>query len=298
MVFIKRIISGSKTYYYLVRSYRLEGEVHQEIIKKLTPEQANNPDFISQYLEENPQLKKTDMKAIILAAGKSIRLYPYSQDLPKSLIPIGEKPILRYTIDALKMNGIFDILLVAGFQGQKIRETFKNDVRYIFNPFYTISNILASLWAAYSEMKSPLMILYGDILFDSNIIAELIQDPNEISLVITASSIDNESEKVIVKDEFVSEIGKEILISSNEIFEFAGIIKFGQEGVRILHDTIEEMAQEEGFLEMQLPALIQRLIHKGHQISFQITSANKWIDIDFPKDIRRAEDEILPQLRN
>ncbi|MHA2170590.1 MAG: phosphocholine cytidylyltransferase family protein [Candidatus Kariarchaeaceae archaeon] len=298
MVFIKRIISGSKTYYYLVRSYRLEGEVHQEIIKKLTPEQANNPDFISQYLEENPQLKKTDMKAIILAAGKSIRLYPYSQDLPKSLIPIGEKPILRYTIDALKMNGIFDILLVAGFQGQKIRETFKNDVRYIFNPFYTISNILASLWAAYSEMKSPLMILYGDILFDSNIIAELIQDPNEISLVITASSIDNESEKVIVKDELVSEIGKEILVSSTEIFEFAGIIKFGQEGVRILHDTIEEMAQEEGFLEMQLPALIQRLIHKGHQISTQITSANKWIDIDFPKDIRRAEDEILPQLRN
>ena len=298
MVFIKKVISGSKTYYYLVRSYRLEGEVHQEIIKRLTPDEADNPNFLSQYLKENPQYEKTSLKAIILTAGKSLRLYPYSQDLPKSLIPIGEKPIIRYTVDSLKKHGIYDILLVTGFQSQKIKNFFKSEVRYVYNPFFDISNILASLWTVFHELKSPLLVLYGDILFDSEIILKLIQDPNEISLAITASTIDIDSEKVVIIDDFVKEIGKEIPISASNIFEFAGIIKFDQKGVKYLYETIEEIAHEEGFLEMQLPPLIQRLILKGHQISTKVISSNKWIDIDFPRDIKRAEEEILPNIKN
>ena len=61
---------------------------------------------------------------------------------------------------------------------------------------------------------------------------------------------------------------------------------------------MEEMAHEEGFLDMQLPALIQRLILKGYQISTKRILADLWIDIDFPKDVQRAEREILPALQS
>ncbi|MHA2055193.1 MAG: phosphocholine cytidylyltransferase family protein [Candidatus Hodarchaeales archaeon] len=298
MVFIKKVVSGSKTYYYLVRSYRVKDSVQQEIIKRLTPEEAKNPTYIARYLQNNPIQQKNDIKAVILAAGKSLRLYPYSQDLPKALIPIGDKPIIHHIIDFLRQGGVSDISVVTGFQDQKMQELLERDVKSIFNPFYTVSNILASLWSASQVMDSSLIILYGDILFNPEIVNELIQDQNSISVAITSSNLDNDSEKVIVRDGFVLDIGKNLPIDSKSIFEFAGIMKFDQQGTEILFDTIKEMSHEEGFLDMQLPALFQRLILKGYGISTVDISPNLWIDIDFPKDIHRAEKTILPNIKS
>ena len=42
------------------------------------------------------------MKAIILAAGVSSRLYPLTYDIPKCLIKVGEKPIINHQLDSLK----------------------------------------------------------------------------------------------------------------------------------------------------------------------------------------------------
>ena len=138
MVFIKKVISGSKTYYYLVRSYRDKNSVQQEIIKRLTSEEANDPNYIAHYLENNPVQQKNDIKAIILAAGKSLRLYPYSQDLPKMLIPIGGKAILHHIIGFLRQGGISDISVITGFQDQKMHEALDKDIELIFNPFYAV----------------------------------------------------------------------------------------------------------------------------------------------------------------
>ena len=298
MVFIKKVISGSKTYYYLVRSYRVKDSVQQEIIKRLTPEEANDPTYIACYLQNNPTHQKNDIKAVILAAGKSIRLYPYSQDLPKALIPIGGKPIIHHIIDYIRQGGIFDISVITGFQHQKMQESLDKDIHFISNPFYTVSSILASLWFALQKMNTSLIILYGDILFHPEIIARLIQDQNSISVAITSSNIDRESEKVIVKNGSVQDIGKDLPIISESTFEFAGIIKFDQQGTEILFDTITEMSHEEGFLDMQLPALFQRLILKGHNISVVTISPDLWIDIDFPRDIHQAEKTILPNIQS
>jgi choline kinase len=295
MVFIKKVQSGSKTYYYLVQSHRIGGTVQQKMIKRLTPEEASNPTFIPSFLEKNPGYRRTDVKAIIPAAGKSLRLFPYSQDLPKGLIPVGSKPILRYTIDSLYTCGINEIILVTGFQHKKIKEYLKNEVKYIYNPFYSISNILASVWFACSEMKGPLLILYSDLLFERNIINSLLQDDHDISLAIISSIIDGEAEKVVVKDDYLVEISKDIPVSHTN-YEFAGIVKFSEKGTRYLHETLQEMAQEEGFLDLYFTAVLERLLLQGHKIYTIKTSPDHWIDIDFPKDLQKAEREILPNI--
>ena len=56
------------------------------------------------------------------------------------------------------------------------------------------------------------------------------------------------------------------------------------------------MAQEEGFLDLYFTAAIERLVLEGHKISTKIISSDLWIDIDFPKDLQRANREILPNL--
>ncbi len=297
MVFIKKVRSKNKTYYYLVHSYREGEEIFQETIRRLTLKEANDPNFIENFVEMHPEYQKTGLKAIILAAGKSLRLFPYSQNVPKGLIPIGGKPILQYMVENLKSNGINDIVMVTGFQDEKIRKFLGNKVKYIYNPFFNISNILSSAWFACREMDSPLFLLYGDILFNKEVIADLLDDQRDFVITYSSSRIDHEAEKVITDGNTLAEISKNI--SSNEaIYEFAGIIKFSKAGAIILGETLEEMAREEGFLDLYFTTALERLMHKGYQINtFQI-SPDHWIDIDYPKDIQRAIKDILPNITN
>ncbi|MFX1517202.1 MAG: NTP transferase domain-containing protein [Promethearchaeota archaeon] len=296
MVFIKKVQSGSKTYYYLVQSYRIGGTVQQKVIKRLTSTETNDPNFIKSFLGKNPGFQRSGIKAIILAAGKSLRLFPYSQELPKGLIPVGNKPILRHAIDSLHTCGINEIILVTGFQHRKMKETFKNEVKYLHNPFYSVSNILASVWFAIQEMTSSIFVLYSDILFPKSIINRLIQSDNDISVAITSTIIDNEAEKVVIQDDYLVEIGKEIPYGSTS-YEFAGIAKFSKKGTQHLQKALEEMAQEEGFLDLYFTTVLERLLLQGHKINTITTSADLWIDIDFPKDLQRAETDILPNLK-
>jgi len=297
MVFIKKVRSRNKTYYYLVHSYREGEEIFQETIRRLTLKEANDPNFIEKFIEMHPEYQKTGVKAIILAAGKSLRLFPHSQNVPKGLIPVGGKPILQYIVENLKSNGINDIMIVTGFQDEKIRNLLGKKIKYIYNPFFNISNILSSAWFASQEMNSSLFILYGDILFNKTIITDLLNDERDFVITISSSRINHEAEKVITDDDTLVEISRNI--PSNEaIYEFAGIAKFSKAGAIILGETLEEMAREEGFLDFFFTASLERLMLKGYRINtFQIPP-DHWIDIDYPKDLQRAINEILPNITN
>ena len=126
MVFIKKVQSESKTYYYLVKSIRVGDSVRQKTIKRLTHDEANDPNFISNFMELNPGYRKTGIKAIIPAAGKALRLSPFGQNIPKGLITIGNKPILHHIVDNLHSCGINEIIVVTGFHNTKMRNYFKN----------------------------------------------------------------------------------------------------------------------------------------------------------------------------
>ncbi|MFX0049658.1 MAG: NTP transferase domain-containing protein [Candidatus Hodarchaeota archaeon] len=296
MVFIKKVKSGSKTYYYLVQSYRVDNNIFQKTIKRLTPEEASDPNFVSDFLVKNPKYQKTGIKAIIPAAGKSIRLFPYSQDLPKGLIPLDNKKILRYIIDALQTCGITDIILITGFQDEGIRSNFEGETKIVHNPFYTVSGILASLWFAIHEMDSPLFVIYSDLLFEETIIEDLLQDKNDISVAITSTMADGVTEKAAVKNGYLTEIGIDIP-NRPENSDYAGITKFSAKGAVYLRETIEEMAREEGFLNFYFTAALERLMLKGHSISTKKISPDFWIDINTPQDLQRAERVILPNIK-
>ena len=56
------------------------------------------------------------MQAVILAAGEGRRVRPLTHSRPKALIPVANRPIIRYVIDALIQNGIRDIIVVVGYR--------------------------------------------------------------------------------------------------------------------------------------------------------------------------------------
>jgi len=61
------------------------------------------------------------MKALVLSGGTGTRLRPFTYSLPKQLIPIANKPVLLYCLDAVRDMGIRDIGIVVGDQEEQIR---------------------------------------------------------------------------------------------------------------------------------------------------------------------------------
>ena len=87
------------------------------------------------------------MKAIILAAGLGTRLRPMTENTPKALVQVNQKPLIEYQIEFLKEKGINDIIIIVGY----LKEQFdylkeKYGVRLVFNDKYADYNNFYSLY--------------------------------------------------------------------------------------------------------------------------------------------------------
>ena len=80
------------------------------------------------------------MKAFILAAGVSRRLYPHTYNTPKCLLKVDGKPIIHYQLESLKSIGISDITLVVGYQREILINHLKENFPH-FNYNFVINHI-------------------------------------------------------------------------------------------------------------------------------------------------------------
>jgi len=70
------------------------------------------------------------MKAVILAGGLGTRLRPFTEIIPKPLLPIGEKSVLEIQIEHLKKNGFDEIFLATNYKSEYIENFFGDGSRY------------------------------------------------------------------------------------------------------------------------------------------------------------------------
>lgn len=82
----------------------------------------------------------TIMKAVLLAAGKGIRLSPITEKLPKQMIKIAGKTILEYVINNLAQNNFKDICIVVGHENNQIKQYFGDGSQFGVNITYVIQN--------------------------------------------------------------------------------------------------------------------------------------------------------------
>ena len=66
------------------------------------------------------------MKVVILCGGKGTRMKEVTDDTPKPLAPVGEKPILWHIMKTYMHYGLNDFILLLGYKGEKIKEYFMN----------------------------------------------------------------------------------------------------------------------------------------------------------------------------
>lgn len=124
------------------------------------------------------------MKAILLAAGRGTRISRMVREIPKSTLPINGEPLIRVTADILKSRGI-GIVACVGYQQEAIREALKDhDVSYYFNPFYDVTNSIASLWFARQELTEDCLILNADVFFSDTILQMIMEEEHDAVMLV------------------------------------------------------------------------------------------------------------------
>ena len=110
------------------------------------------------------------MKAVILAGGLGTRLQPYTTFMPKSMLPLGEKPLLEHLIDWTRKNGIKSIVLCVSYLRKTIEDYFEDGKSFGVNIEYAIAKrplaTAGQLKTAEKFLKNTFVCIYGDSVFD------------------------------------------------------------------------------------------------------------------------------------
>ena len=113
------------------------------------------------------------MKAVVLCGGKGTRLRPYTEEVPKPMLPLGQKPILQYVIENGKRAGITDFYLTVGYLKEQIMDYFKDGKQFGVNIHYVVEqdpqNTAGSILPLKEELREPFFVLMGDHLTNINL---------------------------------------------------------------------------------------------------------------------------------
>ncbi len=235
------------------------------------------------------------MKALILAAGRGRRLWPFTADRPKCLLHIGGTSLLERQLYHLQRAGVTTTVVIGGFGIEGMREavaTFSGSmhVKLLYNPFYATSDNLISLWVARCEMDGELLLVNGDNIFHPAVLDALLGSTGDCCLLAERKGqYEADAMKLQLYNTRVARVGKEIPHANAESL---GILRFSTTGAEILRSALEEIVFEEKALYSHFPAVIQHLIDRRHEVCCCFAPGFPCSDIDTPTDLDRARQHL------
>lgn len=237
------------------------------------------------------------MKAIILSAGQGRRLLPLTESIPKCCLTLEGKTLLDRQIESLAANGVDEVVVVTGF-GHKVVEGVVSkirgiSVRTLYNPFYALSDNLATCWVARNEMKAPFLLVNGDTLFEPSTLARLFSGERSYPITLATDrkrQYDDDDMKISADGERLKRVGKKLnmdIVNGESI----GMMVFNPAGADAFVQKIENlMAGPDGLVRWYLTA-IDELAVAGLVGSRSIQGLG-WCEIDDLFDFAHAKETV------
>lgn len=235
------------------------------------------------------------MKAVILAAGIGSRLRPITNYKPKCLVKVAGKPILEYQLMAYAKAGVEQIIIIAGYKSDTIREYCRKidycNVKIIENTQYISTNNMYSLYLAREEIAGkPFILSNGDVAVVSKMVVGLVQN-EAIDLIATEiGSYNEESMKVTINTYgCINDISKTIS-QENAHGLSADFYKFSASSSEMLFREVRKIIEIEKKLNEWTEVALQQLLRRNilKMQPFGINS-EEWLEIDNFDDLILAD---------
>lgn len=244
------------------------------------------------------------MNAIIIAAGSGKRISKNVKNVPKSMVLVNGKPIIEYQISVLKQVGIDDIIVITGPHSEKFS---LENVRYINDQNHSDHDILGSLMEAKNFLKNEALVLYSDIIFEKNIVQQMLKSKGDISIAVdmnwekmyegrTEHPVSEAENVQLTKMKIISKIKKNIKNKNNDVGEFLGIMKMTKKGGNQFVYEYEKLVKNHkgnfheaaSISKAYVTDMIQELVNLKINVE-PILISGKWCEIDTMQDLKNAE---------
>jgi L-glutamine-phosphate cytidylyltransferase len=240
-----------------------------------------------------------DLKAVILAAGQGKRLLPITETRPKCLVRFAGRTLLEWQIRSLYGCGVTEIVVVTGFAAESVEREIARirlpglSIRPILNPFFTVSDNLASCFMAKHEIASAerLVLVNGDTLFEPPVLARVLRQATApITVTIDRKErYDADDMKVEVSGDRLLHVGK-TLDPETVGGESIGLLVMSREGAVRFATAVESAMREPSGLKSWFLSVIDRLATSEGIVGVVSIEGLEWGEVDFPPDLRRAEE--------
>ncbi len=112
------------------------------------------------------------LEAVILAGGKGTRLYPYTSDIPKPLVPIAGRPVIEFLLDRLAQSGVTRVHLAVNHLSSMISAALGDGARWGMKIEYVAENRPLSTigpLALIQDLPDHFVVANGDIITDLDV---------------------------------------------------------------------------------------------------------------------------------
>jgi choline kinase len=239
------------------------------------------------------------MDALIMAAGRGSRLGAHTDDRPKSLVDLGGITPLEWQLDVLAARGIERAIIVTGYRRAAVeavaerRADGRLRIEPVWNPFWSVTNVIGSAWMARERLTEPFVYLHADTVFEPSILDDLLAADGPAALPVDLRPCEPEQMKARIEDGRVVHLSKE-LSEAHTAGEFIGIGVFREAALGPVRAGLDAVL-EAGTLTAYFEAALNHAIDAGLTVHPVPTAGRAWTEIDFEADLELAR-SILPRL--
>jgi choline kinase len=225
--------------------------------------------------------------AVVLAAGRGRRLRPLTDDTPKTLLDVGEQPILGHIFEALDEAGYRTVTMVLGHEADQIRgyceeSAYDFEFEYVHNEVFADTNNLYSLWLARERLLDGFTLVNSDTVFPPAFLDDLSSADGSQLLVDRQKRLDDEEMCVRIREDRLQTIGKELDDPSGE---YIGVCKFTADCAERLVAYLDEYVENDRVDEWY--ESVFDLLFDEREVGY-VEARGAWIEIDDFDDLEAA----------
>lgn len=245
------------------------------------------------------------MKTILLAAGIGQRLGAISEGGPKCLLEFNGASLLSRHVHNLERLGISELVVVAGYRMEDIEQELSGletrlRVTTVYNPDFREGSLI-SLYRAGASIHpgDAVLLMDADVLYDPAVLGRLLESQHENCFLLDRDFIPGEEPvKLCVANGRLVEFRKQPDPDLPYDFqgESVGFFKFSSatfaELLQRAQDYLDAGRRDQPYEEV----IRDCLLDYPDRFSYEDITGMPWLEIDFPEDVRRAEQEVLPRI--
>ena len=233
------------------------------------------------------------VRGIVLAASRGDGLGDATATMPKCMVDVRGKPLLRHLLGTLNASGVSDVTVVRGYRKEAIPP---DGIRVADNDAYDATGEAASLACAAPQLRGEAVVVYGDVLFRRYILDGLLESAADVTVVVDQSRRAASNPRDLVAadrgnpggylDEQPPRFTGIAAGPAQAAGEWSGLMHMSAAGTDALRDVLDAMQMDGTLPTADMPAVLERLAAVLPVAVHYITG--HWLDVDTPGDLAEA----------